>query len=52
MPIGSGTLAEAKRLIEEWRKEYNESRPHRSLGERTPREFASEYAASRVLTAT
>jgi transposase InsO family protein len=47
-----GTLAEAKRLIEAWRQEYNESRPHRSLGERTPREFASEYAASRALTAT
>ena len=46
------TLAEAKRLIEAWRQEYNESRPHRSLGERTPSEFASEYAASRVLTAT
>jgi hypothetical protein len=28
------------------------SRPHRSLGERTPSEFASQYAASRVLTAT
>jgi putative transposase len=47
-----GTLAEAKRLIEAWRQEYNESRPHRSLGERTPGEFASQYAASRVLTAT
>jgi len=47
-----GTLAEAKQLIEVWRQEYNESRPHRSLGERTPREFASEYAASRVLTAS
>ena len=47
-----GSLAEAKRLIEEWRQEYNESRPHRSLGERTPSEFASEYAASRVLAAT
>lgn len=47
-----GTLAEAKRLIEAWRQEYNESRPHRSLSDRTPTEFASEYAASRVLTAT
>ncbi len=45
-------LKEAKHLIEAWRREYNESRPHRSLGERTPGEFASEYAASRVLTAT
>ena len=47
-----GTLAEAKRLIEAWRQEYNESRPHRSLGDRTPSEFANEYAASRVLIAT
>ena len=35
------TLTEAKQLIEAWRREYNESRPHRSLGERTPYEFAS-----------
>jgi putative transposase len=41
------TLAEAKQIIEEWRREYNESRPHRALGERTPNEFASEFAASR-----
>ena len=47
-----GTLSEAKRLIEALRQEYNESRPHRSLGERTPSEFASQDAASRVLTAT
>jgi putative transposase len=46
------TLAEAKRLIEAWRQEYNGSRPHRSLGDRTPSEFASEYAASRALTVT
>ena len=30
------TLTEAKQVIESWRREYNESRPHRSLGERTP----------------
>jgi hypothetical protein len=46
------TLAEAKQLIEAWRQEYNESRPHRALNDRTPSEFASGYAASRVLTAT
>ena len=44
-----GTLAEAKERIEAWRKEYNESRPHRALGERTPYEFANEIAASRDL---
>jgi len=41
------TLAEAKESIEAWRREYNESRPHRALGERTPNEFANEIAASR-----
>ena len=30
------TLAEAKVLIEEWRKEYNHIRPHRALGYRPP----------------
>jgi putative transposase len=43
-------LNEAKKLIEAWRQEYNESRPHRSLGERTPSEFASQIAASCNLT--
>jgi len=46
------TLAEAKQLIESWRQEYNESRPHRALDDRTPSEFTIEYAASRVLNAT
>jgi putative transposase len=41
------TLAEAKETIEAWRNEYNESRPHRTLGERTPAEFAHEVAARR-----
>jgi putative transposase len=44
-----GTLTEARQLIEAWRREYNESRPHRALGERTPNEFANEFAASREL---
>jgi len=44
------TLVEAKQVIEAWRREYNESRPHRALGERTPNEFASQFAASRELT--
>jgi putative transposase len=40
-----GTMEEAKERIEAWRREYNESRPHRALGERTPNEFAHEIAA-------
>lgn len=35
-------LAEAKERIEEWRKEFNEQRPHSSLGNRTPKQFADE----------
>ena len=43
------TLAEAKQLIELWRREYNESRPHRALAQRTPSEFAQQIAVSRNL---
>ena len=39
------TLMEAKVLVESWRKEYNEIRPHSSLGYRppAPRVIMSEY---------
>ena len=43
------TLTEAKQIVEAWRREYKESRPHRALGERTPNEFAHQIAASRDL---
>jgi putative transposase len=45
-------LKEAKHLIEDWRREYNDSRPHASLDDRTPSEFASQIAASRDLAET
>jgi putative transposase len=41
-----GSLTEAKQIIEAWRREYNESRPHRALGEKTPNEFAGQMGAS------
>ena len=34
------SLQEAKRLVEAWREEYNELRPHSSLGGKTPNEKA------------
>jgi putative transposase len=34
-------LFDARRKIAAWRKEYNEERPHSSLGYRTPTEFAA-----------
>jgi putative transposase len=36
-----GNLYEARGKIAAWRKDYNEERPHSSLGYRTPAEFAS-----------
>lgn len=38
-----GNLLEAKVLIEQWRQQYNNKRPHSSLGYRTPREFARQF---------
>lgn len=38
------TLAHAKRVIESWRIEYNTERPHSSLGDLTPEEFATNPA--------
>lgn len=39
-------LADAKRQIEDWRVDYNEHRPHSSLGYRTPAEFIRVWSAS------
>ena len=41
------SLTEAQKIVETWRGEYNESRPHRALGEKTPNELAKEIAARR-----
>ena len=36
------TLSEVQEITERWVKEYNEERPHESLGNLTPREYALE----------
>ena len=38
------TIQDARQTIEAWRREYNEERPHSSLGRRTPREYAQAVA--------
>jgi putative transposase len=38
------SLLDAREKIEAWRRCYNEERPHSSLGELTPREFAMQLA--------
>jgi transposase InsO family protein len=37
-------LADATERIEVWRKDYNSHRPHSSLGNLTPEEFARRAA--------
>ena len=39
------SLEEARQVSEEWRQDYNEQRPHRSLQQRTPAEFAAQCNA-------
>jgi transposase InsO family protein len=46
-----GSLTEAKVLIEQWRIEYNQLRPHSSLGYQTPAEYAAQCSQP-VLRAT
>jgi putative transposase len=36
------SIQHARRVIEEWRVDYNETRPHSSLGFLTPKEFAQK----------
>ncbi len=38
-------LFDARRKIAAWRKDYNEERPHSSLGYQTPKEFAEQAAS-------
>lgn len=40
------SLAEARRIIEAWRIDYNTVRPHSSLGYLTPEEFAASWRAA------
>jgi putative transposase len=41
-----GRLLEARVVIEQWRCEYNQNRPHSSLGYQTPEEFAARCLAA------
>lgn len=39
-------VSEARRIIEQWRTDYNEIRPHSSLDNKTPAEYAAYLAES------
>jgi len=40
------SIGDARVIVESWRVEYNESRPHRALGEVPPAEFARRLGAN------
>ena len=45
------SLQDAKEKIESWRDEYNTFRPHSSLDDLTPREFAKRWQIRSVIIA-
>jgi hypothetical protein len=42
------SLADAGETIENWRQDYNEYRPHSSLGQQTPSEFVADWQQTRT----
>lgn len=40
------SLADAQQIIEDWRRDYNQVRPHSSLGYRTPKEVHQQFIRS------
>ncbi len=41
------SLDDARRIIEQWRLDYNRDRPHSSLGHLTPNEFVTQRQDTR-----
>lgn len=42
------SLADARRIVEAWRQDYNRTRPHSALGYRTPAERHAELVSART----
>ena len=42
------SLADARHIIEAWRKDYNRARPHSALGYRPPEEFRQAFEAAAI----
>jgi putative transposase len=42
------SLGDARQKIETWRLDYNQHRPHGSLGHLTPREFVAHRQGTRI----
>ena len=48
-PYGAST-ADAKEKLQAWRRDYNESRPHRSLNNLSPLQYKAQWAERRSET--
>lgn len=46
------SLTEAKVMVEDWREDYNERRPHSALGMTTPARFAHAWKVRKDRTTT
>ena len=44
------SLVQARGVISDWRRDYNEVRPHSSCGRAPPAQFAADIAHSRATT--
>jgi len=44
------SLEDAREKVEEWRRDYNENRPHSALGNIPPDEYANRYVESGLIT--
>ena len=42
------TLEDAREIVETWRQDYNQERPHSSLNQRTPSEFVLRWQQNRA----
>jgi transposase InsO family protein len=42
------SVADAQQKILEWQRDYNEDRPHSSLGQIPPREFAAQWQSNQT----
>jgi putative transposase len=42
------TLPSARKIIEDWRQDYNQNRPHSSLAYRTPKEFSDQFSSKPI----
>ena len=40
------SLEDAREKTEQWRRDYNQNRPHSSLGDLTPQQFVDKYKSS------